>query len=813
MRFFIGVTVAAIAAAIIVEAAGLPQDPYLGMSERGRVVGLLIAGGPADRAGLRVGDEILEVNGRRVTELTGLTFPLRSGYPGQEIRLRVGRGGGVHDIVLVPQKLPPPEIAWGATRAAAALIALFVGSLALIRRRQRLTVVFSLICLALSLLLFHPYIPPAVAIQGASTIVALVMMSFFPALFLHFFILFPYERPFAHQHPGMIRLLYLSGFVIAALGISVMLEVWPPDLRGSIAFVESLLVTGAFAFSFVGSVWLFVSAYRRTALPTIRRKLTVALWSTIAGVVPIAIVLVLHSLLPGRGIPVDRAATIALVLLPIGFGYAIVKHGVFDIERMVKRSLVVTGVTAILILTYFVSYFLLQALLHTVTGLSGTLISVLAFLFVIILFSPIRGHIQNIVDRSIYPERYQSRRRLREFARSLPLLPDEGEIVRASLQGVARALGVERGAYFPEGDPAGRADFSWGFEEEEGKGPIHLRLGRAVREPVLRRGETLLREEVEAEVPYGRLPAEEVESLTILDARVLAPISTTTHRFGIAVFGSQIDEEGYSQPDLEIFDFLATQTALAMENAGFQRELRRKEALARELEIARTLQRQLLPQAPPDISGVEMTAATLPCREVGGDYFDYVQTEGRVSFAIGDVCGKGVPAALLMANVQALFRAESRVDYEPNRVLDRMNRRLCEIGGPDSFVSFFTALFDPRTGELRYSGAGHPPPFLIRNDGTSERLGEASLLLGIQEEVDYPLGVEHLDPGDMVLCFTDGIADPDDPGTSLREDQLEAAARDLRHLPAARILDSLLERIGGANGLEDDTTILVLKTI
>jgi len=166
-----------------------------------------------------------------------------------------------------------------------------------------------------------------------------------------------------------------------------------------------------------------------------------------------------------------------------------------------------------------------------------------------------------------------------------------------------------------------------------------------------------------------------------------------------------------------------------------------------------------------------------------------------------------------MANVQALFRAESRVDFEPNRVLDRMNRRLCEIGGPDSFVSFFTALFDPRTGELRYSGAGHPPPFLIRNDGTSERLGEASLLLGIQEEVDYPLGVEHLDPGDMVLCYTDGIADPDDRGTSLREDQLEAAARDLRHLPAARILDSLLERIGGANGLEDDTTILVLKTI
>jgi len=170
-----------------------------------------------------------------------------------------------------------------------------------------------------------------------------------------------------------------------------------------------------------------------------------------------------------------------------------------------------------------------------------------------------------------------------------------------------------------------------------------------------------------------------------------------------------------------------------------------------------------------------------------------------------------VPAALLMANVQALFRAEARGGVEPDTVLDAMNRRLCEIGRPDRFVSFFCGLLDPGEGVLRYSSAGHPPPLLIRRDGTFERLEAAGLLLGIQEEVHYPVDVVRLRPGDLILCFTDGIADADAAGTALREDQLTELARCLRHLPAEEMLDRLVERIRQDPVLEDDTTLLILK--
>lgn len=810
-RFFIGIWVTVIAAAIVVEASGLAEDPYLGMSERGLTVGLLDEGGPAARAGLALGDKIVAVAGRPVDNLVGLSFPLRSGRPGEAIPLTIERGGAAFEVRIIPAPLPPAEVAWSLARAAAALIALFVGSLVFMRRPRILTLVFFLICLALSVLFFLPYVPPLPACWSAATLAKIVLTAIVPSLFLHFFLLFPYERDLLRRRPALARLLYLPAVLFFALSLCVALAVWPEGLMEAATRASEIVPVLGFAGSFIASVILFVRAYRRTSLPSIRRKLRVALWGTIGGVLPTAAVLVFYALFPGRSIPVDRIAVLALVLLPVGFAYAIVKHGVFDIEMIVKRSLVVTGVTGVLVLLYFLSYFLLRALLHTVTSFSGTLVSVVAFVFVIILFSPIRERIQELVDRSVYPDRFASRRRLREFARNLPKLSDEQEIIRASLLNVARSLGVERGAYFQGTDPSQPASFTWGLRPGQAD---PLRLGSNLRSPVLHRAEPLLREEVEAELPYGYLPEEEAATLASLDAAVLVPVTTGHRSFGIAVFGGRIDGESYGAGDLEVLDSLATQTALAMENVQFQRELKEKEAIERELIVAQTLQRRLLPQSSPSVPGVELTAATLPCQEVGGDYYDYLLSEnGRVFIAVGDVSGKGIPAAILMANVQALFRAEAREVAEPDQILAQMNRRLCEIERPDRFVSFFCAAFEPERGELRYSSAGHPPPLLVRADGTLHRLDAAALLLGIEREIRYPMGVVRLQPGDLVLCYTDGIADPMANGSCLREDELEEIARAHRHLPAERLLDRLLERLRQGPALDDDTTLLILKTI
>jgi sigma-B regulation protein RsbU (phosphoserine phosphatase) len=811
LRFFVGITSTALAASIIVAAGGLPRSPFLGMSERGHTVGLVQAGGPAHRAGIEVGDHIDAVDGKPVSELSGWLLSLRSLDPGTPVRLSITRDGERIERILVPDRLPPAEVGWNLALAAAALIALFVGSMVLVKRVSVLTAVFCLICVALSHLLFFPYVPPAPLFAAAAGIVKLLLSAFFPSLFLHFFLLFPYERSPLRRHPRALRIPYTISAILFCLALAAGVQSIPGGTRDRLEVLSGALHSGAFALSLSSSAILFATAYVRTDVPSIRRKLRVALASTVAAVLPIAAVIVYYGLFPGRAIAVDRLAVIGLVLLPIGFGYSIVRHGVFDIEHLVKRSLVVTGVTAILVLFYFLSYFLLRALLHTITALSGTLVSIVAFLFVIVLFSPLRDHLQEIVERSVYPDRFEARRRLREFARNLPLLPDEGEIIRASLEAAARAFGVTRGAYFPEGEGRGAATFTWGIPHGVG---APLLLGPVIRGPVLLRGEPLLREEVEAELPSGRLPPDERATLNATDARVFAPIETRGRRFGVAVLGGRLEDDAYSGSDLEILDFLATQTALAMENAVFQREIRIKEAMERELEIAQSLQRELLPHTAPMIPGIQLAAVMLPCREVGGDYYDYVQARGgRISIAIGDVSGKGVPAALVMANVQALFRAEARGGIEPDSVLDAMNRRLCEMGRPDRFVSFFCGLLDPDQRVFRYSNAGHPPPLLVHENGIIERLETAGLLLGIQPEVRYPVEVIHLLPGDLILCFTDGIADNDADGTALRENQLIDLVCSLRRLPAETMIDRLVERIRRDPVLEDDTTLVILKAV
>lgn len=809
LRFFLGILATAVAASMIVEAGRLSEAPFLGMSEREQFVGLVRPGGPASRAGIEVGDRILAVDGVPVRPIPGLSGMLRSGLPGEAVHLEYERRGVRGTTALVPEPMPPEEIAWSLAQAAAALIALFVGTMVVTRRIGGLTTVFFMICLGLALLLFDPYVPPASPFLAAARIARVMMHAFFPALFLHFFLLFPYVRAPLRSGRWILGAVYLPSTAIFLIALGGILGIPRFELGGTLQTVGATLAGVTTAASFAAALILFVFAYRGTKTEAVRRKLRVALWATVGAVVPIAIVIGLHALLPGRAIAADRLSAIGLVLLPVGFGYAILKHGVFDIELLVKRSLTITGLTAILVLLYFLSYFLLRALLHTVTSLSGTLVSVLAFLFVILLFSPIRVHLQDLVDRSVYPERFESRRRLRELARGLPMLVDENQIVRGSLEAAARTLGIERGLFLSEDGATRRNDFSWGIPQHERRS---VEIGSSLRDSIFQRGEPLLREELEGDIPYGFMPRKESETLGLVDARLIAPIATRNRRFGIVLFGRRTDGDGYSGSDIEILDALMSQTALAIEHAQFQRDLQAKEALDRELAVARTLQRQLLPQRAPDLPGLELRAATLPCEEVGGDYFDYLQTpDGRLAIAIGDVSGKGIPAALLMAHVQALFRAEARSRGEPDRVLDAMNRTLCEISTPDRFVSLFCALYDPAVGELRYSSAGHPPPMLMRSDGSLHHLEAASLLLGIQPEVAYPLGVVRLRAGDLVLCYTDGIADPDTEGTSLREDQLEEILRAQHRLTASGLIDHLLERIQQAAVLEDDTTILVLK--
>ncbi len=249
------------------------------------------------------------------------------------------------------------------------------------------------------------------------------------------------------------------------------------------------------------------------------------------------------------------------------------------------------------------------------------------------------------------------------------------------------------------------------------------------------------------------------------------------------------------------------------------RELEKeRDRLEHELDLARRIQRRLLPDGPPHVAGVEIAGGSEPAREVGGDYYDHIPLgDGRVLLVIADVSGKGVPAALLMSAFRASLMSQDAEASGPAEVARRLNDFLHRSVDPGKFVTAFLGFLDGRTGRFVYANAGHNPPVLLRRDGTVEWLATGGLILGIMPDSRFEAGEALLEPGDMLALYTDGVTEgADATHEQFGEDRLVAALQRLAGQPCAEIARSLMREVRafeGAQGPADDLTVLVVRRL
>lgn len=243
--------------------------------------------------------------------------------------------------------------------------------------------------------------------------------------------------------------------------------------------------------------------------------------------------------------------------------------------------------------------------------------------------------------------------------------------------------------------------------------------------------------------------------------------------------------------------------------------VRRRDArLAREQEDARLIQRALLPASMPELPGCQITARWTPASGIGGDCYDVLRfSDTRLGLSIADVVGKGLPAALLMSNLQAAVRAFATVDVEPHALCASVNRLLCRNISAGKFVTFCYAVVDIGARQVRYANAGHFPPVLVRRDGQTERLVSTGLVLGVSADWTYATGSVELAPGDRLVCFTDGITEAvSDQGDEFGDEGLIETIRRHRAEPvdalARAVSDAVSDWTGGV--LQDDATLIVL---
>ena len=237
---------------------------------------------------------------------------------------------------------------------------------------------------------------------------------------------------------------------------------------------------------------------------------------------------------------------------------------------------------------------------------------------------------------------------------------------------------------------------------------------------------------------------------------------------------------------------------------------------AHDLAIAKQVQTRLFPQRQPLIRTLVYAGSCHPARTVGGDYYDFLDLGGRrLGLVLADIAGKGIGAALLMANLQAALRSQcATASEEPERFLRSVNRLLHENTAETDYASLFFAEYDDATRKLRYSNCGHPPALLLRGDDSLERLGATCTVVGLFEKWDCAMAERELAPGDAVLLYTDGVTEAlNDEGEEFGEERLLEAARQHRELSPPELLTALADQARGFSPHEqaDDITLIVAK--
>jgi serine phosphatase RsbU (regulator of sigma subunit)/pSer/pThr/pTyr-binding forkhead associated (FHA) protein len=270
----------------------------------------------------------------------------------------------------------------------------------------------------------------------------------------------------------------------------------------------------------------------------------------------------------------------------------------------------------------------------------------------------------------------------------------------------------------------------------------------------------------------------------------------------------------FTEDDLRVLTALANVAAAKIENVRLLEESLEKRRMEEDMRMAAEIQNGLLPRQAPEVQGWDVAGSNRPCRTVGGDYYDFAVERGRLLLALGDVSGKGTGAALLMTVLRAAVRAHW-TDPGLAEAVGRINRTVCQNVPSSKYVTFFLATLDPASGRLDYVNAGHNPPILVRAEGTVEKLAAGGLVLGIFESVIYEGGAVVMEPGDMLVIYSDGVTETWDPdGEEFGEDKLVALAVEDRAKSADDLQNAILceiERFEQGARATDDRTLLVLK--
>ncbi len=540
-------------------------------------------------------------------------------------------------------------------------------------------------------------------------------------------------------------------------------------------------------------------------------------WQVIAKVDPFkqsetlaAIVAVAFCIFPATlsyAVVTERAMELRMVIRQ-SFRYALAKRGV-RIVFGIFSGLIIAGIN-VLVWGRRMSLPIKLAIL--ISGITA----------VVLLMRQMRIRLLRGVDRKFFREAYDAETILEELSDTVRTMVDEEQMLETVARRISASLYVSKFAVLLNNDESFRPVYCIGFEA-----PPQLELAAGSRViDVVRDSKEPPQIYFDREDNWVHQTSEpELVTLKSIHAQLLLPVGTKQKLLGILSLGPKLSEEPYTKSDVHLLRSVAAQTGLALENSRLTKtiasDMAEREKMNREMEIAREVQERLFPQRLPVIAGIDYYGACRPALGVGGDYYDFLPlANGDLGIAIGDVSGKGIAAALLMASLQASLRGQALVGQgDLARLMGNVNQLVYDATPPNKYATFFYGQYHRESRTFRYVNAGHNPPIVLRrtNDGTVHviRLDTGGPVVGLFPHAPYQEGSLELHPGDLFLGFTDGISEAMNPQEEeWGEERLIPAVAACSDQKAAEIIPTLMaeaDRFASGAPQHDDMTLVVVK--
>jgi len=661
----------------------------------------------------------------------------------------------------------------------------------------------------------------------------LVWEFFFPQMLL-FALVFPREIKWAKARPKLTYLIFLPHLIHFILILSFsnseqvihLIDLQAVSDRFGIIVQPLTMLLGLFLqllsiifefhtnfFAFVNLIYIIIAislmgwGYRKIHMAHLKKQVGLVLWGirVSVGMYAFAFIFPHLNILQTAQITAHLLTSIALVIGASSIAWAIIRYQFLDVRLIIRRGLIFSLASAVLIGTYLLIYSQGKRLIMDIIDVEIPLLEILFIILALLFFQPILGAIERLIETIFMRDRLDYRNILQDLSRDIMTTLNMAMLRDKITNTLRKAMSLEDVSLLG-------VNHDGSFSIQKGKKRFHFDVNDDWIQ-ILKEEKRLIGFD---ELSLRSHEPNPLDKLKSLKAFLLVPFIHRDDLVGILILGEKITKTGFTTEDMTILSVLSTQAAIAFENARLYQETLEKQLMEEELGVAKEIQKHLLPKENPCNDRFEIVGYNLPSKEVGGDYYDFIQlNDEEIGIAIGDISGKGIPAAILMSNLQAALRISAAGAQNTREVVQKVNIHITQTTSIEKFATFFYGVLNTRNLTLDYTNAGHNCPILWRNDKTYCLLREGGVIIGLMEGALYNTSRINLHAGDFLVFYTDGVTEALNPHDDIfGEERLLQAVEKTANESAQGILDYILDTvIDFTHGhlQSDDLTLVVLK--